>query len=108
MRDVFLRYAWGEGWASNIPQSSSPALLPGKDGNREAEGDVVTVFTPNGVQKMSPGQYDRQWRQGRGAVLSRFRDPERLWRVAEEWQGVRPDPEAGILSRGDGKVRARL
>ena len=49
------------------------------------------------VRRMGSEAYDEEFRKGRGRVL-RGIEGERLWRLAEGWQGV----------RGEGKGKARL
>jgi hypothetical protein len=193
MRNVFINYAWGEGWASSSAISSSPPspspLIPTIEPRRypsdnilhpptrtlpptplrplenprgirplflhdERNGgphsefspsnrlqskpahedpksdkdtrdpghddqDLVTVFTAQGIRKMSDGEYDRVFRRGRGRLLSSFSRPERLWRLVEGWQGVRSEEEVDaedinvyvdsrVSGRYSGRERAKL
>jgi hypothetical protein len=79
MADHFIAYVGGEGWCR--------------------DGEVV-VFSDEGVKVVGSAEYDRVWRDGRGAVLERI-GAERLWHLAEAWQGVRAEKE-------DADGRARL
>jgi len=79
MADRFIEFVGGEGW--------------GKEGK-------VTVFSDNGIQSVDEYEYDKNWRKGRGSVL-RGVGGERLWHLAEGWQGVREE-------RINNKIRARL
>lgn len=65
----FIKFANGEGWA--------------------ADGKLV-AFGEEGVQEIDEEEYDRLYRQGRGQVLASI-DAERLWKLAEMWQGVRSE-----------------
>jgi hypothetical protein len=69
--DAMIGFVNGEGWA-------------------EAKVGEVVVFSGEGVEKLRADEYDRRWRKGRGKVLLSI-DADKLWRVAEGWQGVRPD-----------------
>lgn len=72
--DQFIGFANGEGWAS--------------------EGKIV-AFGPNGVIEVGEEEYDREYRDGRGGVLESI-EAEKLWRVAEMWQGVRSEDDESI------------
>ncbi|KAL5121290.1 hypothetical protein ACEQ8H_000758 [Pleosporales sp. CAS-2024a] len=71
MADHFIAYVNGGAWA--------------------ARGQIV-VFGAGGVREVDEGVYDAEYREGRGAVLHGM-DADRLWRVAEMWQGVRSEDE---------------
>jgi carboxylesterase type B len=71
MADHFIGFANGEPWAS--------------------EGKLV-VFGSRGVEEVDEEEYDWVYRQGRGEVLGSI-DAEKLWRVAEMWQGVRDEED---------------
>ncbi|KAH5122427.1 hypothetical protein HBI73_103660 [Parastagonospora nodorum] len=71
MADQFLRYIHGEPWA--------------------ARGKVV-VFANEGLIEVDEEEYDWKYRDGRGAVLDGI-DGDRLWKVADMWQGVRSEDE---------------
>ena len=79
MADRFIGFVRGEGW--------------------EKEGKI-TVFSDNGIQSVDEEEYDKSWRKGRGSVL-RGVGGERLWQLAEGWQGVREE-------RINNKIRAKL
>jgi hypothetical protein len=71
MADHFINFVNGQGWAP--------------------EGKIV-VFGSEGMVEVGEGEYDGLYRGGRGDVLSSI-DGEKLWRVAEKWQGVRSEEE---------------
>jgi carboxylesterase type B len=71
MADYFIGFANGKPWAS--------------------VGKLV-VFGTQGVKEVGEEEYDRLYRQGRGQVLGSI-DAERLWKLAEMWQGVRSEDE---------------
>jgi hypothetical protein len=71
MADHFIGFIYGEQWAG--------------------DGKVV-VFGVGGLKEIEEGEYDKVYRDGRGAVLDSM-DGEKLWRVAEMWQGVRSEEE---------------
>lgn len=71
MADHFLKYTHGEPWAG--------------------QGKLV-VFASEGVLEVDEEEYDRKYRDGRGAVLDGI-DGDRLWKVADMWQGVRSEDE---------------
>ncbi|KAF2109473.1 para-nitrobenzyl esterase [Lophiotrema nucula] len=71
MADRWIGFMNGEGWAN--------------------EGRVV-VFEEDGVTSLGNEEYDEVARYGRGAVLKRI-GGDKLWRLAEAWQGVRPDED---------------
>jgi hypothetical protein len=85
MAEHFIGFVYGEGWTR--------------------EGKVV-VFTDEGVKFVEEGEYERVWREGRGEVL-RGIGGERLWRLAEGWQGVRSEEseESEEGKEEDGKSR---
>ncbi|KAF2281338.1 alpha/beta-hydrolase [Westerdykella ornata] len=83
MGEVFIRFVHGEGWgAVGSSEEGAAAAAAGED--------EVVVFTAEGVEKVSEREYDEKWRGGRGKVLLEV-GPEKLWRLVEEWQGVRAD-----------------
>jgi hypothetical protein len=67
MRDRWIGFVNGEGWC--------------KEG-------MVLVIGDERVREVEEGAYDGEFRGGRGDVLVRI-GMERLWEVAERWQGVR-------------------
>ncbi|KAH7408370.1 Alpha/Beta hydrolase protein [Phaeosphaeria sp. MPI-PUGE-AT-0046c] len=69
MADHFIEFANGKAWA--------------------ASGKLV-VFGHDGVQELDEEEYDQVHRQGRGQVLASI-DAEKLWNLAEMWQGVRSE-----------------
>lgn len=69
--DHFIRFVNGDGWCR--------------------EGEVI-VFTNDGVKYLSEEEYDKRYRGGRGKVLESI-GAEKLWRLAEGWQGVREEKE---------------
>jgi len=71
MADHFIRYIHGEPWAA---------------------GGKVVVFASEGVLELGGEEYDQKYRDGRGAVLDGI-DGDRLWKVADMWQGVRSEDE---------------
>jgi carboxylesterase type B len=71
MADHFIGFAHGEAWAG--------------------EGMVV-VFGSEGVVELDEKEYDREYRSGRGEMLGSI-DAEKLWRVADMWQGVRSEED---------------
>lgn len=71
MADHFIKFANGEAWASN--------------------GKLI-LFGSDGVQELDEKEYDREYREGRGQVLASI-DAEKLWKLAEMWQGVRSEDE---------------
>lgn len=71
MADHFIKFANSEGWA--------------------ADGKLI-VFGDEGVQEIDEEKYDQVYRQGRGRVLASI-DAEKLWKLAEMWQGVRSEDE---------------
>jgi carboxylesterase type B len=72
MADHFINFINGDGW--------------GKDG-------YVTVIAENGIENVEEQEYDRRYRGGRGRVLKSI-GTQKLWKLAEDWQGVRPEVEA--------------
>jgi carboxylesterase type B len=78
MADHYIGFAHGEAWA--------------------ADGKIV-VFSEDGVLEVDEENYDRVYRGGRGDVLGSI-DAEKVWRVAEMWQGVRSeDDEVNSVAR---------
>lgn len=71
MADHFIKFAHGEAWA--------------------AEGKFI-VFAKDGVLEVEEEDYDQVYRQGRGNVLESI-EAEKLWKLAEMWQGVRSEDE---------------
>jgi carboxylesterase type B len=71
MADHFIRYIHGKPWAA-----------PGK----------IIVFANEGVLEVNEQEYDKKYRDGRGAVLDTI-DGDKLWKVAEMWQGVRSEDD---------------
>ncbi|PVI02476.1 para-nitrobenzyl esterase [Periconia macrospinosa] len=67
MRDQWIRFANGKGWC---------------------EAGTVVVIGDGGVVMVDEKEYDDRYRGGRGKVLESI-GAERLWAVAEAWQGVR-------------------
>lgn len=68
-------------------------------GERWCKDDEVVVFSDDGAKVVEQREYDTIWRGGRGDVLKRI-GAERLWRVAEEWQGVRgEEPEKYLKAK---------
>jgi carboxylesterase type B len=71
MADRFVGYAYGEGWS---------------------EDGKVVVFGPDEIMSIGEEEYDGVFRDGRGKVLEGI-GAERLWKVAERWQGVLSDED---------------
>ncbi|KAH8733103.1 Carboxylesterase [Phaeosphaeriaceae sp. PMI808] len=71
MADYFIRFMDGERWA--------------------ARGQLV-VFDQQGILHVGEEKYDQLYRQGCGEVLGGIAG-NRLWMVADEWQGVRSEEE---------------
>jgi carboxylesterase type B len=71
MADHFIGFAYGEAWAG--------------------DGKVV-VFGGDGVVEVDEKEYDRVYRNGRGEVLGSI-DAEKVWKVADMWQGVRSEED---------------
>ncbi|KAF2682831.1 para-nitrobenzyl esterase [Lentithecium fluviatile CBS 122367] len=69
MADQWIRYVNGDGWC---------------------EAGKVLVIGETGVVEVEEAEYDANYRNGRGKVLERI-GTERLWRLAEGWQGVRSE-----------------
>ncbi|KAJ4288119.1 hypothetical protein N0V90_012136 [Kalmusia sp. IMI 367209] len=69
MTDQWIGYTNGNGWCE--------------------EGKII-VIEAGGLSKVNETDYDRQFRRGRSQVLERI-GVEKCWRLAEEWQGVRPE-----------------
>ncbi|KAH6879154.1 Alpha/Beta hydrolase protein [Alternaria rosae] len=82
MQDQFIRYIHGEGWV---------------------EDGKMLVFDKDGVTEVDDERYDEMYRKRRGALLEQI-GMERLWRVAEMWQGVRQEEEEYANSPGDSKL----
>jgi hypothetical protein len=99
MADHFIGYINGEGWVKDA----------GAVGGEDVDAKVV-VFTNKGVQHVGEKEYDRLYRDGRGEALKGI-GGEKLWRLAEGWQGVRPDMEEDSnpsLSKEDDGGKSRL
>ncbi|KAF2830959.1 alpha/beta-hydrolase [Ophiobolus disseminans] len=71
MADHFIKFVNGEGWA--------------RDGK-------IVVFGPDGVVEIDEEEYDRLYRDGRGSLLESI-GVEKLWKVADTWQGVRSEDD---------------
>jgi carboxylesterase type B len=71
LADRFINFANGEGWVE--------------------EGKVV-VFGPDEIVEVDEKEYDALYRGGRGRVLESI-DADKLWKVADVWQGVRSEDE---------------
>jgi len=71
MQDQYLRYIHGEGWSE--------------------EGKVL-VFGRDGAVTVDEKDYDKLYRNGRGAVLEKI-GVLKLWHVADVWQGARQEEE---------------
>jgi hypothetical protein len=71
MAERWIRFANGEGWCE--------------------EGRIV-VISDEGVSDVEEEVYDREFRRGRGIVLVAI-GAERLWKVADAWQGVRREDQ---------------
>lgn len=69
MADKFISFVSGESWAS--------------------EGHLV-VFGPSDVEEVAEEVYDAKYRKERGNVLQSI-DANKLWLLAEAWQGVRKE-----------------
>ena len=82
MQDQFIRYIHGEGWV--------------EDGN-------MLVFDKDGTTVIDDERYDEMYRKRRGSLLEKI-EMERLWRVAEMWQGVRQEEEQYANFSGDSKL----
>ncbi|RMZ66765.1 carboxylesterase [Pyrenophora seminiperda CCB06] len=82
MQDQFLGFINGEGWA--------------KDGK-------MVVFGYDGAVEVDEEKYDEMYRKGRGAVLEKI-GIQKLWCVAETWQGVRQEEEEQLRLPGDSKL----
>lgn len=77
MADHWINFANGEGWCA---------------------ADEVVVVGDQGIKKLDKDAYDKHFRGGRGKVLERI-GAERLWRIAEGWQGVRADEVGSAKAR---------
>ncbi|KAF2730206.1 alpha/beta-hydrolase [Polyplosphaeria fusca] len=77
MADQWIGFVNGEGWAD--------------------DGKAV-VFTETGLKQVSEERYDEMYRQGRGKVLLDI-GADKLWRLAEAWQGVRADEVDKITAK---------
>ena len=69
MTDQWINFTNGEPWCE-----------PGK----------VTVIEEGGLVTVDEGEYDVKFRNGSGKVLEGL-GRDRLWKVAEAWQGVRAE-----------------
>jgi carboxylesterase type B len=81
MQDQFIKFVNGEGWVE--------------------EGKVV-VFAGEGMVVVDEEKYDQAYRGGRGAVLKKI-GVQRLWRLADMWQGVRQEDDEHTSLPGDSK-----
>ncbi|KAF1912495.1 Alpha/Beta hydrolase protein [Ampelomyces quisqualis] len=75
-----------------VAQGMAEHFIKFVNGHPWASQDKLVVFGSEGVIEVNESEYDRLYRQGRGDVLSSI-DYEKLWRVAEMWQGVRSEDE---------------
>ncbi|KAF1832948.1 para-nitrobenzyl esterase [Decorospora gaudefroyi] len=82
MTDHFVKFVNGKGWVE--------------------EGKLV-VFGRDGVVEVDEKEYDRVYRDGRGSVLEKI-DAQKLWNLAEMWQGVRPEENEDLDSSGESKL----
>jgi hypothetical protein len=71
MADQWIRFTNGEGWC---------------------EENKVIVIGGVSVEEVDENEYDEQFRSGRGRILEKI-GAEKLWKVAEEWQGVRSEEQ---------------
>lgn len=69
MARQWIDFANGEGWC---------------------EAGSVVVVGHEGIEVVDEHEYDRRFRGGRGKVLGKI-GTEKLWRLAEAWQGVRSE-----------------
>jgi carboxylesterase type B len=77
MADHFIGFANGETWA--------------------AEGKII-VFEREGVLEVDEEEYDQVYRKGRGKVLGSI-GAEKVWKVADMWQGVRSEDDVNSVAR---------
>jgi len=79
MSDKWIRFINGESWC---------------------EGGKVVVIEKNGVLSVDEDKYDMEYRGGRVSVLQEI-DADKLWKLAEEWQGVRSErsQENGVKNK---------
>ena len=77
MADRWIGFVNGEGWCK--------------------EGCVVVVGN-EGVLEVEEAAYDETFRNGRGSLLLSI-GAERLWEVAEGWQGVRREERDDVRGR---------
>jgi carboxylesterase type B len=82
MQDQFIKYIHGEGWVEN---------------------GMMLVFDKNGMSEVDDNKYDEKYRSGRGSLLEKI-GMQKLWRVADMWQGVRQEEEEYLESSGDSKL----
>ena len=82
MQDQFIRYIHGEGWV---------------------EDGKMLVFDKDGATVVDDERYDEMYRKRRGSLLEKI-GMEKLWRVAEMWQGVRQEEEEYANFSGDSKL----
>lgn len=71
MTDQWIKFVSGEPWSR-----------PGK----------ISVIGVSGIVQMDEEQYDREYRRGNGKVILDL-GLDKCFRVAEDWQGVRPEIE---------------
>ncbi|KAF2270507.1 alpha/beta-hydrolase [Lojkania enalia] len=60
------------------------------NGEAWAEEGYSVVIREKGVHTVCEQEYDEMFRNGRGKLLEEI-GGDRLWKLAEAWQGVRPD-----------------
>jgi carboxylesterase type B len=82
MQDQFIEFVNGEGWV---------------------EDGKLVVFGGEGKVVVDEEKYDQVYRGGRGAVLEQI-GMQKLWRLAEMWQGVRQEEDEHVSSSGDSKL----
>ncbi|KAI4673219.1 uncharacterized protein J4E88_008831 [Alternaria novae-zelandiae] len=82
IQDQFIRYIHGEGWV---------------------EDGKMLVFDKDGSTVVDDERYDEMYRKRRGSLLEKI-GMEKLWRVAEMWQGVRQEEEEYVSFSGDSKL----
>ncbi|KAH7076477.1 Carboxylesterase [Paraphoma chrysanthemicola] len=70
-----------------IAESFADRFIGFASGAEWCEAGKVVVFDSRGAIEVDEAEYDRTYRDGRGAVLERL-GADKVWRVAEAWQGV--------------------
>lgn len=78
----------------SVAQAMADHFIGCVNGEQWAGDGKVVVFGSDGMKEVEVVEYDRIYRDGRGGVLDGI-DGEKLWRVAEMWQGVRSEEEEG-------------